>query len=343
MSLDALLSYELEAPEELLPPQVPPPNLLVQKRVAEARVRRLEKPYASKIETLNEWNTTYLKEWDKFVDMKTVLKEKRDLLEQLKEKENHGEESTAEIVDLVTLQQEVEDLRAGLEDSIETVEEAKAKVGGGSRGHFLLYSLTIRVLILLTSRCACLVMCLTHCCLPVQVDEEKPKAIAAGKAVMEARKKVRSYEEAFKALPAEEQAAMTPKRGRPAAKGKKDAQAKGGAAHRKELQDRIRYLPVVRFHAYISMCPSAFRGILERHMGPRALETGVNGALPAETQALIEGFSEVKAAADAKVGRESICPSIAVSVCESIRKSLSPSVSLSLSLYVLSRRTQGLR
>lgn len=74
----------------------------------------------------------------------------------------------------------------------------------------------------------------------MQRDDEKPKAIAAGKQVTEARKKVKLYEEEFNALPAEEQAALTPKRGRPVAKGKKEAQVKGGAAHRKELQDRVR-------------------------------------------------------------------------------------------------------
>lgn len=134
------------------------------------------------------------------------------------------------------------------------------------------------------------------------MDEERPKAIAAAKQVSEARKKVRHYEEAFEALPAEEQAALTPKRGRPVAKGKKEAQAKGGAAHRKELQDRVRYLQVIHFHPYINVLVLVhFRGILERHMGPRALERGPDGALPAETEALIEGFSEVKATADAKV------------------------------------------
>lgn len=43
---------------------------------------------------------------------------------------------------------------------------------------------------------------------------------------------------------------------------------------------------------------SAFRGILQRHL---ASKTGPNDALPTETQALIDRFGEVKAAADAKV------------------------------------------
>lgn len=49
-------------------------------------------------------------------------------------------------------------------------------------------------------------------------------------------------------------------------------------------------------------------------MGPKALQAGQNGALPAETEALIQEFSDVKAAADAQVVF-SLHFSVCISLC----------------------------
>lgn len=77
MSLDMLLSYEVEGPaEDLLPPQLPTPNILVQKKVAEAKMKRLEKVYAARVETLKGWDSSYHSEWDKMVEMRQVLQDR---------------------------------------------------------------------------------------------------------------------------------------------------------------------------------------------------------------------------------------------------------------------------
>jgi hypothetical protein len=107
-------------------PQLPTPNLLVQKKAASARVKRLEKGFAVKVEALKSWHSAYQDCWENYNDMKRVMKEKRNQVESLEKQESL---SAAEMVDLVTLKEEMTDLHAAMGDGLDDVEHAKEKVG----------------------------------------------------------------------------------------------------------------------------------------------------------------------------------------------------------------------